>query len=141
MSSLPPAVSAFDSKIESVDVAEEVTRQYAQSIGFEEPDQYYMGLALREIFVNAIKHGNKFDLNKKVMLQLSNPDGAIVIEVIDEGHGFRVNEVPNPRAPENLGRSSGRGIMIALGLMDEFHVETDKPEGTHVRMTKRLAKP
>lgn len=140
MGCVPPALSTFDSRIENVEVAEEVTRQYAESVGFHEPEQYLIGLALREVFINAIKHGNRFDESKKVVLQLSNPNGAMAIEVTDQGQGFHLSDVPNPRAPENLHRGSGRGLLMAERLMDELHVDSGVSRGTHIRMLKRLAK-
>ena len=140
MGSEPPAVSVFDSTIESVDLAEEMTLEYAQSVGLDEPDRYSIGLAFREVFINAIKHGNQFGAGKKVVIRLSNPDGAMVVEVIDQGPGFQVAEVPNPLQPENLGRRSGRGLLMAAHLVDDFQVEPHRPEGTLVRITKRVTK-
>jgi serine/threonine-protein kinase RsbW len=139
MNSPPPASTVFDSTIDSVDRAEDLTRRYAESVGFSEHDQYFIGLALREIFVNAIKHGNRFDSEKRVVLKLSTDNGdSIIIEVIDQGQGFQASEVPDPLADENLERRSGRGLTMAVRIMDEFTVEKHRPDGTHVRMLKRL---
>ncbi len=131
--------STFDSRVESVDVAEEFVRNFSQDIGFEESDQYFIGLAAREIIVNAIKHGNHFDRTKKVSIRLSKDGGGLTIEVDDEGDGFKIENVPDPRQAENQARRSGRGITIALAIMDEFFVEKHIPHGTHIRMIKRFA--
>jgi serine/threonine-protein kinase RsbW len=101
---------------------------------------YYIGLAGREILVNAIMHGNRFELDKKIELRLSHQGNGFVIEVLDEGSGFRLEDVPDPRAPENLERHSGRGVMIALGVMDEFFAEKNSPSGMHIRMVKHMNK-
>ena len=58
--------SVIDSKVESIEAGEEFVRSFAERAGFEEPDQYFIGLAAREVLINAIKHGNRFDPNKKV---------------------------------------------------------------------------
>ena len=138
MNSLPAFSSTLDSVVESVDGAEESVRRFAQEAGFEESDQYFIGLAVREILINAIKHGNRFDQNKKVGLRLATNNGDLTIEVTDQGEGFRIESVPDPHLPENLERRSGRGIAMAVAIMDEFSVGKNSPGGTHVRMVKRL---
>ena len=87
--------------------------------------------------VNAIKHGNRFDPTRKAWLRLSMSGEELIIEVTDEGDGFRLEDVPDPGLPENRERRSGRGITIAIGLMDEFSVDRNLPRGTHIRMMKR----
>jgi serine/threonine-protein kinase RsbW len=132
--------STFDSRIESVDVAEEAVRRFALEAGFDESNQYFIGLAAREILMNAVKHGNGFDRNKKVSVRLSRDAGSLTIEVSDEGGGFQLESVPDPKAPENVNRRSGRGLAIALAIMDEFRVDRNSPGGTHIRMMKRITK-
>jgi serine/threonine-protein kinase RsbW len=132
--------STFDSRIESVDVAEEAVRRFALEAGFDESNQYFIGLAAREILMNAVKHGNGFDRNKKVSVRLSRDAGSLTIEVSDEGGGFQLESVPDPKAPENVNRRSGRGLAIALAIMDEFGVDRNSPGGTHIRMMKRITK-
>lgn len=136
-----PVSLTLESKVDVIDDAETTIRDYAGKLGFEEPDQYFIGLAAREILVNAIKHGNRFDTSKKVQLRLSGGGDGLTIEVIDEGEGFNLENIPDPRAPENLERTSGRGVVMALRIMDEFFVERNIPLGTHVRMVKHFAKP
>lgn len=129
--------STLDSRVEAVDAAEGSVRLFAQEAGFEEEDLYFIGLATREILINAIKHGNRFDRHKKIGLRLSREAGRVTIDVLDEGDGFRIDAVPDPHLSENRERRSGRGITIALAIMDEFSVEKNLPHGTHVRMVKR----
>ena len=133
-----PFSLTLDSNVEVVDEVEATIRDYAGKLGFEEPDQYFIGLAAREILINAIKHGNRFDAAKKVQVRLSGV-GGLTIEVIDEGDGFQLESVPDPRAPENLERTSGRGLVMARRIMDEFAVEQIEPRGTRVRMVKHAA--
>jgi serine/threonine-protein kinase RsbW len=130
--------STLESKIESVDIAEEMIHRYCRDAGFSEEDQYFVGLAAHEILVNAIKHGNRFDPRKKVGFRLARDPGRLTIEVTDEGDGFRLDEVPDPHAGENRHRDSGRGLAIALAIMDEFSVDRNQPHGTRIRMVKLL---
>ncbi|HVO98105.1 MAG TPA: ATP-binding protein [Bryobacteraceae bacterium] len=117
--------------------AEESVRNFARESGFEESDEYFIALAVREVLVNAIRHGNRFDPDKKVGLRVFREDSELVIEVTDQGEGFRLESVPDPHLPENLERPTGRGIAIAKAVMDELSVE-HSPSGTIVRMAKRL---
>ncbi len=137
MDSVLSVSSTIESRVESVDAAEDSIRRFAQDVGFGESDQYFIGLAAREILINAVKHGNHFDHTKKVGIQLSQNGDSMVLEVNDEGKGFQLDSVPDPRAPENIERRSGRGLALALAIMDEFYVEKH-PTGTHIRMIKHL---
>lgn len=130
--------SILDSRVESVDIGEEFVRNFLSDAGFNEEDQYFIGLAAREILINAIKHGNRFDRQKVVTVQLTMRGDSVTIEVADDGDGFRLENVPDPRAAENQERRSGRGLAIALAIMDEFSVDKNQPNGTHVRMVKTL---
>ena len=65
---------------------------------------------------------------------------TLTVLVGDEGQGFDVNALPDPLAPENLLRQSGRGLMLARAFMDEFDVHCRAGGGTEVRLTKKLAK-
>ena len=47
------------------------------------------------------------------------PDGELVISVSDEGEGFEPEEVADPLAPENMLKSSGRGIFLMRSFMDD----------------------
>ncbi len=134
---MPVFSSTLDSRVEAVDDAEESVRRFAERGGFAESDRYFIGLAVREILINAIKHGNRFDRTKQVSMRLSMSGDALTIEITDQGEGFHLASVPDPHLPGNLERRSGRGIMIALAVMDEFSIEKHAPGGTHVRMVKR----
>lgn len=130
--------SVLDSRVESVDIGEELVRNFLSDAGFNEEDQYFIGLAAREILINAIKHGNRFDRQKMVEVRLTKCANSVTIEVDDEGDGFRLESIPDPRAAENQERRSGRGLAIALAIMDEFSVDKNQSHGTHVRMVKTL---
>ena len=90
-------------------------------------------LITSEMVANGIKHGNKNDPNKKVVIELSierkkgEPDEAIVT-VIDEGTGFDPDKVPDPTSGEGLTKSSGRGILLARQLMDSVEFPPGEPK-------------
>lgn len=80
-------------------------------------------IAVTEAVNNAIKHGNKSNSEKNVTLTLTLTESEIKFKVEDQGPGFDHHNLPDPTAPENLEKPSGRGIFLMKHLADEvsFH--------------------
>lgn len=76
-------------------------------------------LAIEEALVNAIKHGNQMDRSKKVHVKYTINDSHFLIQIEDEGSGFRPEDVPDPTAPENIERPCGRGLLLMRAYMTE----------------------
>lgn len=111
----------------------------AAKAGFDDDDQHQIGMAVRECAVNAVVHGNRYNKNKKIHLEISrSPDGLTVV-IGDEGDGFDMNSLPDPLAPENLLRQSGRGLLLIRTFMDDFDLHPRPGGGTEVRLVKHLA--
>lgn len=91
-------------------------------------------VALDEAFVNAVKHGNKFDSKKLVRItaEVSTKEARFTVE--DEGDGFNVAEIPDPTNVENLFKTSGRGVLIIHNVMDEVRYNE---RGNRVEMVKK----
>ncbi|HEY7338812.1 MAG TPA: ATP-binding protein [Bryobacteraceae bacterium] len=130
----------FDSTLESVDIAEEMVLREAQDLGFGEDDQHKIGIAVRECLVNAVIHGNRYNLRKKVHLTVSRSPGRLEVRIGDEGEHFDMSQLPDPLADENLLRHSGRGLLLMQSFMDEFQVRPREPNGTEVKLVKYTAK-
>jgi serine/threonine-protein kinase RsbW len=93
-------------------------------------------MALREALTNAIVHGNLENPHKRVYVACRcTSSGEVSITVQDEGQGFESGTVPDPTAPENRLRSSGRGIYLMKTLMDDVLFEQG---GTVVHMRKKF---
>lgn len=107
-------------------------------LGLIRPERSNLFVALDEAFVNAVKHGNKNDLTKlvKITAELSPKEASFTVE--DEGEGFDIREIPNPCDPENLFRSSGRGVLLIYNIMDEVEYNA---QGNRVKMVKRPEAP
>jgi serine/threonine-protein kinase RsbW len=134
---VPEAVERFlDSILESVDSAEELATGVAQRAGFDEDDLMKIGMAVRESMVNAVVHGNRYNANKKVRFSVTNHEGRYTVRIADEGEGFDFNDVPDPLAPENLMRTSGRGLFLIRSFMDEFQMAHLEHGGTEVTLVK-----
>jgi serine/threonine-protein kinase RsbW len=71
-----------------------------------------------EAIANAITHGNHSDLHKKIDILIAAHQNILNIEVQDEGNGFDVATLPNPLTPENILKTSGRGIFLIKAFMD-----------------------
>jgi len=91
-------------------------------------------VALDEAFVNAVKHGNKFDATKLVRIsaEVSTKEARFTIE--DEGEGFNIAEIPDPTDMENLFKASGRGVLIIHNVMDEVRYNE---RGNRLEMVKK----
>ena len=127
---------SLDSTLESVDSAEELALSVAQRAGFDEDDLMKIGMAVRESMVNAVVHGNRYNVHKKVRLLVTHSPERFTIRIADEGDGFDVANIPDPLAPENLMRTSGRGIFLIRSFMDEFEMRHREPQGTEVTLVK-----
>jgi len=134
---VPETVERFlESTLESVDSAEELAVAMAEKVGFDEDDLMRIGMAVRESMVNAVVHGNRYNSNKKVRFSVTNNAERYTVRIADEGEGFDYQEVPDPLAPENLMRTSGRGLFLIRSFMDEFQVRRLEPGGTEVTLVK-----
>jgi serine/threonine-protein kinase RsbW len=112
----------------------EYLQERVAKLGLICPERSNLFVALDEAFVNAVKHGNKNDLTKlvKITAELSPAEAAFTVE--DEGEGFDIQEIPNPCDPENLFRTSGRGVLLIYNIMDEVEYNA---QGNRVKMIKR----
>ncbi len=128
----------LDSTLDSVNKAEEFSAQAAAKAGFDDDDCQKISMATREAAVNAVLHGNAYDPQKKMTVSYENTGGQLVIQIRDQGHGLDVNSIPDPLAPENLLKQSGRGIFLMRAFMDEVRIRALDP-GTEVTLIKRVA--
>jgi serine/threonine-protein kinase RsbW len=130
----------LETLIESIALAEEVGMRVAAIAGFGEDDQYKIGLAVHEGVMNAFQYGNKQRRERKIHLIFEVHDEKLVIHVVDQGAGFRLSDVPDPRDDENVLEDSGRGVLLMKAFMDEVDVLSSAAGGAEVVMAKRRAK-
>ena len=100
---------------------------------------YLVALAIEELVTNCIKYGYDDKAEHIIDIVLSVRDGALSVEVIDDGHAFNPLEAPPPDlsvAMENR-RIGGLGIHLLRELADEMRYE--RRDGTNrLVLTKRL---
>src|SRR6185369_11788820 len=76
------------SRLDLLEVVHTVLTHLGGLLGFDDEAMHYMTVAVRESVVNAIKHGNKGDENKRVGVEFVLHTGALEFRVQDEGTGF-----------------------------------------------------
>jgi serine/threonine-protein kinase RsbW len=128
----------LESDLKNVEAAEEIVRRVTATAGFDEESQQQVEMAVHESMINAIWHGNKNDASKIVWLRLEVFNDRLEVRVRDQGEGFDVTGIPDPRSQTNLLKVSGRGIFLIRTFVDEFRVEHHAGLGTEVTLVKRM---
>ena len=130
------------SVFEMLDLVQLVSDRMGQMAGLDEDAVHWVSVAVRESVINAIKHGNRLDEAKSVTIEFSFVPAAVptelIVRVIDEGEGFEPNLIADPLAPENMLKSSGRGIFFMRSFMDDVSLHKMPDGGMEVRMVKKL---
>ena len=134
----------FGSAFDMLDFVQVVSDYIGRMAGLDDDQLHWVGVAVRESVVNAIKHGNQNDESKRVVVEFSpvpphDPE-ELVIRVEDEGEGFDPEEIADPLAPENILKSSGRGIFLIRSFMDDVQLQRGLHRGMQIRMVKKVSK-
>lgn len=132
----------FTSAFEMLDFVQLVCDHVSRTVGLDEDSLHWVGVAVRESVINAIAHGNRHDSSKHVVVDFSTGVPGDVpelsIRVRDEGEGFDPDSLTDPLAPENMLKSSGRGVFLIRCFMDDVQLGRAPEGGMEVRMTKRV---
>jgi serine/threonine-protein kinase RsbW len=127
----------INSNYKFIDIGHDVVKYVCNLIGFDEDTTHWIILAVREGISNAIKHGNKLDESKKVKILLVFENKELHVSIEDQGEGFNPESVDNPLLPDNLLKSTGRGIFYIKNFMDEVKYEF-RDGKTILKMKKAL---
>ena len=132
----------FTSAFEMLDFVQVVSDHMGRGVGLGDDAVHWVGVAIRESVINAIKHGNRNDATKRVFVEFETttppePPG-LLIRVRDQGEGFDPESLANPLDPENLLKASGRGIFLIRNFMDDVQLQRAPEGGMEIRMTKRV---
>jgi len=131
----------FTSAFEMLDFVQVVSDHLARRVGLDEDAMHWVSVAIRESVINAIKHGNRNDASKRVFVEFGTSMGEVPelsIRVRDQGEGFDPEQVANPLDPENLLKSSGRGIFLIRNFMDDVQLRRAPEGGMEISMLKRV---
>jgi len=126
--SSPSAVQAVENKI--------VSR--LEECGVDQRDVFSIRLSVHEALLNAVRHGNRLDPDKKVhiLCKIDSDRNRFLIEIEDEGNGFCPDEIDDPRLAPYLNRPGGRGLLLIQTFMDTIEFNE---AGNRVTMSKKYA--
>lgn len=128
----------IDSRYEFLDLVQRMAEDVCRAGGFRRDSVLNVGLAVREAVVNAIKHGNRQQAGKRVVVLFRLDPRKLVVAVRDEGAGFDPENVRNPLDPGNIFRANGRGIFFMKSFVDDVAFHRLDRGGMEVRMEKRV---
>jgi serine/threonine-protein kinase RsbW len=130
----------LESTLDTVNSAEETATRLANEAGFDDEEVMKIAMAVREAAVNAVLHGNAYDPGKKVTVAFERTAKDLVITIRDQGKGLDPNKIPDPLAPENLLKTSGRGIFLIRSFMDAVEINPSQT-GTEIKLIKHVHGP
>ncbi len=110
-----------------------------RNVHLDEIQFHKLMVSLTEAVNNAIIHGNKSNVHKKVSIKCDIVPGWLVLQVSDEGRGFKPDKVSSPLKKKNLLLESGRGIFLMKTLMDKVEFTTGRT-GSQVQLRLDLNK-
>jgi serine/threonine-protein kinase RsbW len=125
------------SRIEAVNMAASAAAEFVKRSALGEDAAFGVDMAVREAVTNAVLHGNRQDEAKAVEVGFKRSPSEIEITVRDEGEGFDPGSVADPTDPQNIMKTSGRGILFMRTFMDEIQWSRHPEGGTVVRMRKK----
>lgn len=127
----------IESKRNNIKQVEELMLEANKACQLSEEAYGKMMIAVTEIAMNAIVHGNHEDTTKKVKVNVECADETITIIITDEGEGFEINDLPDPTTTENILDAHGRGIFIAKAMVEKFDYKHTEGKGTEFTMVVR----
>ena len=116
---------------------EEFVNYFSTELKIDESKIPGILLAVTEAVTNAIIHANKCNIEKIVQINVHVKNQKLFITVKDEGKGFDPSKVPDPTAPENLLKDSGRGLYLMRVYMDDLKYNVT-PTGTETILILNL---
>ncbi len=128
----------LNSRVDLANLVHAASDEICRIAGLDEDSMLNLGLALREATVNAMKHGNKMREEKPVNVTFHLNGRRLEVEIVDQGEGFDYEASVDPRLPENLDKTSGRGLFLMRTFCDDVKFSRGKGCGTRVSLIKKL---
>ncbi len=111
------------SDLSNVSLVESLIDKVCADLHIQEDFYGNVLIAVTEAVNNAIIHGNTFNVNKSVTVEVIQDDESFTFRIIDEGAGFDYMNLPDPTSPENIEKENGRGIFLIQNLSDSLDFE------------------
>jgi len=133
-----PIRMSLSSRFENIEMAQHLCGKLLEGRDLPDETRHWILMALREGLANAIKHGNRLNLGKRVHVELNVTGETLEMKIRDEGEGFEPETVGDPLAPENRLKTSGRGIFYMKTFMDDVRFRKVEGGGMEIVLTKNL---
>lgn len=118
---------SFSSFAEFATLRDSIKRELAQSC---EEDALRLFIAINEGVNNAIFHGNKADVTKKVYLTITKFPDEMQITIRDEGEGYIHSRTSDTT---ELWNEDGRGLELIKHYVDSYWLNAKGNEITFVK--------
>jgi serine/threonine-protein kinase RsbW len=125
----------------SLNIAHQYLETFLQALrdaGWEGRDYFHVQMASEEALVNAVTHGNQQSPDKRVEIEFYLSPQQVNLRIKDEGKGFNVEALPDPRSEERLEMVHGRGVLLIRQMMSDVRYVGS---GNEVIMTRRRHDP
>ena len=116
-------------------LARGVVHQFLEQTGFDATQREEIAVAVGEAVANVIRHAYRGDIRQKFSLLCKEGNGAVEIELRDQGEPF--DPPTEPITPPDETCAGGRGIFMMQAIMDEIEY-TRQGSTNSVRMKKYL---
>lgn len=133
-------VSAPDNEREAMEKVGEVVA----GLGFPPARLERLKTAVAEATMNAMEHGNRYDPDLPVEIQVSTADDQVVVAITDHGGGQEIQEADSPDLDAKLaGLQSPRGwgLFLIRNMVDDMNVRSDDVHHTVELIMKLGAEP
>ena len=111
----------------------------AKKMGFSDDRVEDLKTAVSEACINAIEHGNKFNLDTKVGITFAVEESGLQVIVHDEGDGINPQNIPKDLKDEKgFPKRRGYGVFLIKNLVSELFFVSKPGEGNEVRMLIHL---
>jgi len=127
------SINKFTSDRNTITKIEPLLLELKSKLNIKDDEFYNIMIATTEAVNNAVNHGNKLNPNKFVDFNIYANENEIIITIKDEGEGFNPDEIDDCLQPENLLKTSGRGVFLIKKLMDEVLIDSNY-DGTKITM-------
>jgi serine/threonine-protein kinase RsbW len=128
----------LNSRVDLTNLVHAASDEVCRLAGLDEDVMLNLGLAVREATVNAMKHGNDLRAGTSVRITFRLDGQRLTVDVEDQGKGFDFEKDVDPRLPENLDKTSGRGIFLMRNFVDDVRFSRNAGRGTTVSLIKNL---
>jgi serine/threonine-protein kinase RsbW len=108
------------SELSSLSIVESLIDRVCGSLGVHEDAYGNILIAVTEAVNNAVIHGNQYNSNVDIDVEVLDVDDRLCFSIKDKGNGFDFDNLPDPTAPENLEKENGRGIFLIRNLADDL---------------------